>query len=46
MLGRVGCKCPTFIIIIAPACSGVSVCIEWMKADDHRPVERRAERFR
>ena len=23
--------CPTFIIMIAPACSGMSVCIEWTK---------------
>ena len=31
MLGRLGCRWPTFIISIAPACSGMSVCIEWMK---------------
>ena len=31
MLGRVGWMCPRFIIRIAPACSGMSVCIEWMK---------------
>ena len=27
-LGRFGCICPTFIIMMAPACSGMSVCIE------------------